>query len=232
LKSEISVPSIPLSALQHLLYCERQCALIHLEQEWTENRFTAEGRVLHERAHEGPDESRPGIRIARGLRVQSETLGLHGICDVVEFHTVPSDLKSQIADLKCTTSRVVPVEYKRGKPKSHRADEVQLCGQAMCLEETFGVAIPEGFLFYGKPRRRTVVRFDAELRKLVADCVQRLCNILQSGMFPPPVYEKTKCGACSLYETCQPRTPASAKAWFANILQSENPNLKSEIQTP
>jgi len=142
----------------------------------------------------------------------------------VEFHTVPSDFKSQLSDLKCTTSRVVPVEYKRGKPKSHRADEVQLCGQAMCLEETLGIAIPEGFLFYGKPRRRTIVRFDTELRTLVADCAQRLRNILQSGILPAPVYEKTKCGACSLYDTCQPRTPASAKTWF----HSQISNLKSQ----
>ncbi len=201
-----NLESIPLSALQHLLFCKRQCALIHLEQEWTENRFTAEGRVLHERAHDGPDESRPGIRIVRGLRVQSENLGLHGVCDVVEFHS---------------DGRVIPVEYKRGKPKAHQADEVQLCGQALCLEETLGTTIPEGFLFYGKPRRRSVVPFDPTLRQLVADCANRLRTILQNESLPPARYEKSKCGACSLYDTCQPRTPDSAKAWFQSALHSQ-----------
>jgi CRISPR-associated exonuclease Cas4 len=189
-----------------VLYCERQCALIHLEQEWAENRFTAEGRVLHERAHEGSDESRHGIRITRGLRVQSDSLGLHGVCDVVEFHA---------------GGRVIPVEYKRGKPKAHRADEVQLCGQAVCLEETLGITIPEGFLFYGKPRRRTVVAFSSALRTLVGECAERLRTILESEVLPLPEYEKSKCGACSLYDTCQPRSPSSAKIWFANAVRSE-----------
>jgi len=102
---------IPLSALQHFLYCPRQCALIHLEQVWAENRFTAEGRAMHERAHDGPDDSRPGVRVTRGLPLQGESLGLFGQADIVEFHADGS---------------VLPVEYKRGKPKAHRADEVQL----------------------------------------------------------------------------------------------------------
>jgi len=198
--------SLPISALQHLLYCERQCALIHLEQEWTENRFTAEGRVLHERAHEGPDESRLGIRITRGLPVASTTHRLHGVCDVVEFHR---------------DGRVIPVEYKRGKPKDHRADEVQLCAQALCLEETLTCSIPEGFLFYGKPRRRTIVPFDEALRALVQDAAVRLHQMLQAATLPPPEFEKKKCGACSLLEICLPRRPfASAQKWFSHNLNS------------
>jgi CRISPR-associated exonuclease Cas4 len=119
---------LPISALQHLLYCERQCALIHVEQVWAENQFTAEGQVMHEKAHEGPDEMKAGVRIARGLAVKSEALGLSGQCDVVEFHLVGT---------RCAARdfSVLPIEYKRGKPKAHRADEVQLCAQAMCLEE-------------------------------------------------------------------------------------------------
>ena len=120
---------IPISALQHWLYCPRQCALIHLEQAWEENRFTAEGKVMHARAHDAPDESRPGVRITRGLPVRSLRLGLSGQCDVVEFHA---------------GGRILPVEYKRGRPKAHRADEVQLCAQALCLEEMLGAVIPGG----------------------------------------------------------------------------------------
>jgi CRISPR-associated exonuclease Cas4 len=105
---------LPLSALQHYLFCPRQCALIHVEQAWAENLFTAEGRVLHERAHDGPDESRPEIRITRGLPVRSLALGLSGQCDVVEFHA---------------NGNVFPVEYKRGKPKKDDSDNVQLCAQ-------------------------------------------------------------------------------------------------------
>ncbi len=111
---------LPISALQHLLFCERQCALIHIEQLWSDNVFTAEGNLLHERTHEGPDESRPGVRITRSLPVRSLELGLSGQCDVVEFHG--------------KTGEVRLVEYKRGKPKAHSADEVQLCAQALCLE--------------------------------------------------------------------------------------------------
>jgi hypothetical protein len=114
---------LPLSALQHYLHCPRQCALIHLEEVWAENEFTAEGRVVHERAHEGPDERRAAVRTMRGNPVVSRALGISGQCDVVEFH----------AD-----GTVLPVEDKRGKPKGHRADEVQLCAQAVALEEMPG----------------------------------------------------------------------------------------------
>ncbi len=110
---------LPISALQHILYCPRQCALIHLEQAWADNRFTAEGNQMHARAHDGPDESRPGVRITRSLAVRSLEYGITGQCDIVEFHK---------------NGQVIPVEYKRGKPKAHSADEVQLCAQAICLE--------------------------------------------------------------------------------------------------
>src|SRR5882724_4292817 len=124
---------LPISALQHWLYCPRQCALIHVERLWSENAFTAEGRVLHERAHEGGEENRPGLHITRGISLWSERLGLSGVADVVEF--------------RGPDGRPFPVEYKRGRPKPHRADEVQLCAQGLCLEEMLGVVIPEGALF-------------------------------------------------------------------------------------
>jgi CRISPR-associated exonuclease Cas4 len=195
-----------------------------LDREWTENRFTAEGRILHDKAHDGPDESRPGLRLTRALPVSSESLGLHGVCDVVEFHSAAgAHLKSEISNLKCTTPRVVPVEYKRGKPKAHRADEVQLCAQALCLEEQLDLHIPEGALYYGKPRRRTVVPFDEELRTLTLETTLRLHTLIAQSSLPRAVYEKRKCGACSLIDTCQPRAQSSAQTWLLS-------NLKSQIR--
>ncbi len=191
---------LPISALQHLIFCERQFALIHLEREWTENRFTAEGRVLHERAHDGPSESRAGIRMVRGMAVTSSEFGMSGQCDVVEFHK---------------DGRVIPVEYKRGKPKAHRADEVQLCAQAVCLEEMLAVAISVGFLYYGKPHRRTEVDLDDGLRALTVQTISRSREILLSGITPPAIFEKRKCGACSLIDICQPECRKSASAWLA-----------------
>jgi CRISPR-associated exonuclease Cas4 len=205
---------LPISALQHLLFCERQCALIHVEQVWAENRFTAEGNVMHEKAHDGPDEMKAGVRIARGLDVKSETLGLSGQCDVVEFHERPL---SQGGPHSPLCGSILPIEYKRGKPKAHRADEVQLCAQALCLEEMQSVTIPEGRLFYGQTRRRTDVIFDDELRALTKETAQRLHELIDSRETPPAVYEARKCDACSLIELCMPnamRFHKGAGAWF------------------
>lgn len=197
--------SLPISALQHILFCPRQCALIHLEQEWKENKFTAEGRVLHERAHDGADESRPGIRITRGLPIRSAALALHGVCDIVEFHK---------------DGTIIPVEYKRGKPKTHRADEVQLCAQALCIEETMNATIPFGYLYYGQPRRRTQVPFDIELRNLVHTIASQLRHMIASQILPPAIYDKKKCPTCSLADICQPKAASSASAWLAENLKS------------
>lgn len=203
---------LPISALQHLLFCERQCALIHLEQLWTENQFTAEGRVLHERAHEGPDEARHtvegNVRITRGLAVRSLALGLSGQCDIVEFH--------MRAD-----GAVLPVEYKRGKPKSHSADEVQLCAQALSLEEMLGRPVLRGALYYGQRRRRTEIEFDENLRSLTRGTAARLHELIASRATPPAVREK-KCDACSLLPLCLPdalRLRRGAAAWFASQLE-------------
>ena len=198
---------LPISALQHLLFCERQCALIHLEQVWSENRFTAEGNVLHERAHDGPDESRPGIRITRGLPVRSFQLGISGQCDVVEFHG---------------GGIVLPVEYKRGKPKSHRADEVQLCAQGLCLEEMLGARVDRGALYYGEQRHRTEFLFDEPLRELTRDAALRLQALVASRVTPPAKKEK-KCESCSLIEYCMPgmfSLQRGAAAWFSGQLKS------------
>ena len=208
---------IPISALQHWLYCPRQCALIHLEQAWAENRFTAEGRVMHENAHHGPDESRAHVRITRGLAVASERLALTGQCDIVEFH----GFESQISDSK---SKVVPVEYKRGKPKAHRADEVQLCAQAICLEEMLGIGIPVGHLYYGQNRRRTEVIFDATLRALVRETIDAFRQCIISGITPLADYEPRRCDNCSLIDQCQPKSirfKRGAQSWFLSRLSSE-----------
>ncbi|CAN5888237.1 CRISPR-associated protein Cas4 [soil metagenome] len=213
---------LPISALQHLLYCERQCALIHIEQVWAENQFTAEGNVMHEKAHEGPDETKAGVRIVRGLPVRSETLGLSGQCDVVEFEFLKFKAQttgavSEISNYKSQITRVLPVEYKRGKPKAHRADEVQLCAQALCIEETLGVPITEGRLFYGQTRRRTDVVFDLELRELTREAIRRLHELIANRVTPLAVYEERKCEACSLKELCLPqamRFQKGAGAWF------------------
>ena len=200
---------LPLSALQHWLYCPRQCGLIHLEQVWSENKFTAEGQVLHKKAHEGEDESKAGVRITRSLSVRSFGLGIAGQCDIVEFHP---------------DGNVQPVEYKRGKPKSHRADEVQLSAQAMCLEEMLGVAISSGCLFYGEKRRRTVVEFDSTLRQLVTETARALHAMIDSRVTPLAEYEARRCDACSLIELCQPkamRFKRGAQAWFSAALKSQ-----------
>ena len=250
---------IPISALQHWLYCPRQCALIHLEQAWAENKFTAEGQVMHKKAHEGADETKAGVRITRGMPVVSQQLGITGQCDVVEFHSASGDLKFQISDLKekdagsnlkfeisdlrgrdadaesgapfksqisnlKSTARAVPVEYKRGKPKAHRADEVQLCAQGMCLEEMLGITIERGCLYYGENRRRTDVVFDDELRDLVRQTAEEVRACFTSGITPTAGYDARRCDACSLIDLCQPhamRFKKGAAAWFSSNLKSE-----------
>ncbi|MGB0743939.1 MAG: CRISPR-associated protein Cas4, partial [Opitutales bacterium] len=186
-------PTVALSALQHYLYCPRQCALIHVERAWADNFSTAEGNALHEKAHSGMGESRPGVRITRGLPVWSDEHGLRGICDVVEVH----------AD-----DRIVPVEYKRGRPKAHRADEIQLCAQAISLEASFAReagSIQRGFLFYGKQQRRTEVFFDRELRELTLDVSRKVREMLECGETPTADYSPKLCDPCSLITICQPK---------------------------
>lgn len=187
---------LPLSALQHLMFCERQCALIHLERVWAENRLTAEGRILHEHVHEQGSESRGDTRIARGLPLRSLTLGVVGVADVVEFHRPAGEVESPWLPL--------PVEYKRGRPKPDQSDHLQLCAQAICLEEMLGVAVPEGAIFYGTPRRRQSVALDAALRAATQAAAARLHALIAAGRTPPANYEK-KCEACSLLELCMPR---------------------------
>ncbi len=202
---------LALSALQHLLYCPRQCALIHVERLWSENWHTASGRLMHDRTDTPEDVVEYGIRVTRAMTVWSDRLGLYGICDVVEWRdNIPT-----------------PVEYKRGKPKAHRADEVQLCAQAMCLEEMFNVQISQADLFYGKTRRRATVELDCELRKLTSDLAEQLHRLVESGATPPAEYDRKRCSACSLLDVCVPRKQKrrSVDAYMNSMLDDKDADL-------
>ena len=185
---------IMLSSLQHYAFCPRQCALIHVEQIWTENRLTAEGRIMHEHVHEEGDESRGNVRIERGASLRSLRLGLIGKADVVEYHHQADG-----------TWQAYPVEYKRGKPKPDHSDKIQLCAQALCLEEMLNAAIPAGALFYGNTRRRLDVDFDEALRQETQNIAQQTHALIESGQTPKPVYAK-RCESCSLMAECMPKT--------------------------
>ena len=182
---------LPISALQHLMFCERQCALIHIEGLWADNRLTIEGRHLHERADSGRGETRASRRITRSLPIRSLRFGLTGRADIVEIVTA--------GDMK----HVVPVEYKRGRPKQGDEDRVQLCAQALCLEEMLGISVQTGALFYGKEQRRHKVIFDQRLRDLTADCALRLHSMIAVGRVPRAA-RAAKCERCSLLELCMP----------------------------
>lgn len=195
---------VPVSALQHYLFCPRQCALIHVERIWVEDGATAEGQLLHARVDGGGPDRRAGVRTMRGLVLRSFAHGLAGKADAVEFHgQVP-----------------YPVEYKRGRPKAHRADEVQLCAQALCLEEMFGEPVPEGALFYGQTRRRQVVAFDGELRELTARIALETRQMLAAAWTPPP-RAMPACRRCSLVEACRPQKlerPPQVQRWLQRQL--------------
>jgi len=197
---------LPLSALQHLVFCERQCALIHIEHQWDNNRFTAEGDILHERVHEGGAESRRNVRIERGVPLRSLRLGLSGVADIVESEHGPDD------SVVCASI----VEYKRGKPKAHRADEVQVCAQAMCLEEMLGIQMPSSQLFYGETRRRADVALDGELRGITEAAAARVHDLVSSGHTPPAQYGK-HCRSCSLASLCMPRQMTQARSARAYV---------------
>jgi len=201
---------VPLSALQHWLYCPRQCALIHVEQVWAENHATADGQVKHTRVNAQGEEVRRGVRTVTGMPLRSFRLGVSGVADVVELHREGRGW------------RPFPVEHKRGRPKSHRADEVQLCAQAMALEEMFETTIPEGALFYGMPRRRSAVAFDDDLRALTARTAREVRSCIAAGSTPVAAYEAARCDPCSLIELCRPRSfdrGRSPRAWLERMIE-------------
>jgi CRISPR-associated exonuclease Cas4 len=178
---------------------------------WADNFSTAEGNVLHEKAHSGQGETRPGVRITRGLQVWSDVHGLRGVCDVVEIHK---------------NGTLLPIEYKRGRPKTHQADEIQLCGQAICLEASFQRepnSIASGYLFYGKKQRRTAVTFDTALRSLTLEIAEKVRAIIREGHTPPATYVPKLCDRCSLIHLCQPkcmRLKRGVDHWFKQRIES------------
>ncbi|MCD7753794.1 MAG: CRISPR-associated protein Cas4 [Clostridiales bacterium] len=193
---------LPLSGIQHFVFCRRQWALIHLEQQWAENLRTTEGELLHKNAHDaGQRTLRGDLLTVRAMRVHSARLGLSGECDVVEFRRSPNGVP--LSGEKGLWLPY-PVEYKRGRAKPTACDEAQLCAQAMCLEEMLCCSVPEGALFYGQPRRRQEVTFTRSLRTLVEDAAREMHQLFQRGYTPKSKPTKG-CNACSLKDLCLPR---------------------------
>jgi len=184
---------VSISALQHYAYCPRQFALIHVEQVWDENRFTAEGRVLHERVDSGASEQRRDLRTERSVMLRSESLKLVGKMDLLEIVAEQGEVYR-------------PVEYKRGKPKTQDWDRIQLCAQALCLEEMRGVNVDTGAIWYWEVRHREQVKFDPELRDTTLSVIRGAHEILASNVTPAPISDKKKCKACSLVNLCEPQS--------------------------
>jgi CRISPR-associated exonuclease Cas4 len=202
---------VPLSALQHYMFCPRQCALIHVEQIWVESGLTAEGRILHDKVDAGGGEKRRDVKRVFGLPIRCLRLGLVGKADVVEFHRQAGG-----------TWQPYPVEHKRGRRKQEDWDRVQLCAQALCLEEMLGVAVPEGALFYGKEQRREVVAISETLRRETEEVAAAVHRMLAEGRTPPPEYAP-KCDSCSLVDICLPQKVGGrggrVARYLANILE-------------
>lgn len=210
-----------LSGIQHFVFCKRQWALIHIEQQWQENLRTIEGESLHEKTHdEMIKEKRKDLIISRGMNVFSRTMGITGTCDIVELHKNEQGVNIFGRD---GTYKPIPVEYKRGKPKENESDVLQLCAQAMCLEEMLLCKIPEGFLFYGEIKRRVKVLLTDELRERVKTMVKEM-HELYDRRYTPKVKLFKSCNACSLTEICMPKlckNPSVSHYIKKNILEVE-----------
>lgn len=212
---------LALSGIQHMAFCERQWALIHIEKQWEENLKTAEGRVLHERVHD-PDykEHRPGTVVVRGMALSSAKLGLFGIADVVEFI---KQQDNQGISLPKREGKFLPrpVEYKRGKPKGGNYDRLQLCAQAMCLEEMLNCKITEADLFYWEIRRREVVKLNNTLREAVQKMARRMHELYHEEITPAPEMKLTVCRNCSMFNICLPRLrrKKTVKAYWTQSLK-------------
>lgn len=214
-----------ISELQHFIFCRRQWALIHLEQEWDENRLTAEGEVIHKNAHdEDFREKRTDTLIVRGLRVASRELGVTGQCDVVEFVRCAEGEDGAVLHGHRGIWKVVPVEYKHGSEKYDECDTAQLCCQAMCLEEMLACRIPAGFLYYHKTRRRVDIEFTDDLRKLVKNTLLQIHQYASRGLVPH-VKPGKFCKSCSLSSVCLPelQEKESVKEYYEAQLREEEP---------
>jgi CRISPR-associated exonuclease Cas4 len=195
---------LPLSGLQHLAFCERRWALVQLEGIWSDNRFTAEGRELHEKAHSGEIESRPGVLIRRTVPIQSLRLGLSGEADIVEFQPIEGNQEGIVMAGRRGRWRPFPIEYKRSRDKARsKAYQVQLCAQGLCLEEMLGATVESGAVYDGSTRRRIAVAFTRELRELVEYLAARMHQLFAARSTPLPILTKA-CGSCSLREDCHP----------------------------
>lgn len=198
---------LPISALQHLIFCERRAAFILLEGLWQDNIFTAEGSILHEQVHQAETECRRDLRIVRGLWLRSLRLGLCGRSDVVEFQRVEDSNEPGIVVSVPDTEGLwqpFPVEYKRGRLRSEASFEVQLCAQALCLEEMLNINVPAGAIYYGRTRRRLEIPFGQTTRDKTEAAARRLHALASTGITPGAQYQ-AKCRSCSLLDICLPK---------------------------
>ena len=207
---------LPISGLQHLLYCPRRAALVHIEGIWSDNIFTATGTIMQERIDSARrHETRPGVRIVRGLYVRSLRLGLTGKCDVVEFHSDSATPGEQ--------EQPFPIEHKRGTLREEEGYLIQLCAQAICIEEMLSRAIPKGAIFFGATARRLEVDFDSELRQRTEEAAYQLHTLVAARRTPPADYGP-KCEKCSLQRLCLPQTASmhpSASAYVSALFADE-----------
>lgn len=204
---------IPISALSQYYYCPRRAALLLLEQEWTDNIHTIQGNIVHQRVHQGETEIRPDLVRLRAVPLHSLRIGLFGIADSVEFYAMPRGFA-----IKGLTGlwEVIPVEYKHGKVRKELEYEVQLCGQAICLEEMLSCVVRRGYIYYAKDHRRHEVILTKSLRSLVAEGTMEIRKILQVGEIPP-VDKGKRCSECSMQSKCMPKSKASAANYIKKM---------------
>jgi len=197
---------IMISSLQHFLFCPRQCGIIHVDVFWRENELTVSGKLLHARVDTPGTRHRADCKVEYSVPLRSLRLGLSGMADIVEFHKNSRH-----------SFDPVPVEYKHGKPKEDHSDEVQLCAQALCLEEMMHCSIPSGILFYGKENHRHDIPFSPELRSLTELTIQSVHRLVQSGKTPPPLYRPHVCESCSVFDYCRPKDNLSIENYLDSI---------------
>ena len=209
-----------ISGIQHFRFCRRQWALIHIEQQWSDNVHTVIGELMHKRVHDPYlTEKRKDIIIARGLPVSSRVMGVSGECDVVEFHRCDDGIR--LHGHRGLFS-VYPIEYKKGRPKLTEEDKLQLAAQAMCLEEMFSTEVPEGAIFYGESRRREIVDITSDLRTEVEKMFEEMHQYYNRHYTPKVKYSKS-CNACSLKDICLPKLgkAVSVKRYLEQMLEEQ-----------
>lgn len=211
---------IPISALQHILFCERQWALIHLERVWVENRLTAEGRLMHKNVHKDNTEMRNGKLRICGLRISSSQFKIQGQMDVMEAVKAKPEENGIVLPNREGYWIPVPVEYKRGKPKQNACDEVQVCAQALCIEEMMNTRIKTGMIYYGMPRRRIIIKINDQLRELTVQLINRI-TYLSNNFITPPAKLTKACRSCSLKNHCLPKIASKSALTYNDKLLNE-----------